>query len=291
MKRSVRLISPAFKINMGGILLDQALPLRGIEQIDPFLLIHHWSHQYPGSQHQSELGVGPHPHRGFAPVTFIFKGGVHHRDSLGTSEVVYEGGTQWMNSGSGLIHSERPTKEIAENGGDFELVQFWINAPASRKMDPPKYQPLTKEQTPKVLKSNSLVESFLVAGAYNDIEGPIATYSEMLVMRMNFEANGVQIYTVPKDFNTLLYQLDGVISVNGSEPVHGKNLIWFENDSEDIEITGLEDSRVMLLAGKPINEKIATYGPFVLNTEEELNQAILDFQAGKMGSLKEDFSV
>ena len=102
--RTIKQIVPAFKINMGGTILDQALPYKGVDQIDPFLLIHHWSDELKGGQHQSVVGVGPHPHRGFSPVTFIFKGGIHHRDSIGTSEVVYEGGTQWMNSGSGLVH-------------------------------------------------------------------------------------------------------------------------------------------------------------------------------------------
>jgi len=124
--RTVKNKSKADKVNMGGIVLDQALPYRGTDQIDPFLLIHHWTDELKGNQKQQNVGVGPHPHRGFSPVTFIFNGGVHHRDSKGHESVVLSGGTQWMNSGSGIIHSERPTKELAENGGKFEIIQFWI---------------------------------------------------------------------------------------------------------------------------------------------------------------------
>ena len=162
--RSIKRVIQSQKVNMGGIILDQPLPVRGLDQIDPFLLVHHWDDVLPGQQMQHEVGVGPHPHRGFAPVTFIFKGGVHHRDSMGRSDIIHAGGTQWMNSGNGIIHSERPYKELAAEGGDFELIQFWVNAPGARKMDAPNYQPLSLENTPKVVSEDGKVHVGVVAG-------------------------------------------------------------------------------------------------------------------------------
>lgn len=274
---------------MGGTILDQALPYRGVDQIDPFLLIHHWSDTLKGGKHQSEVGVGPHPHRGFSPVTLIFKGGVHHRDSLGTSEVVSAGGTQWMNSGSGLVHSERPTKLLAEEGGDFELIQFWLNAPSKHKMDEPSYQPISQDDTPLIKSEDGKVETYVVAGELEGVKGKITPHSDVLVLRLNLKQGGKKTIEIPESFNALLYQLDGSLKVNGKETVAGKKMIHFNRDGTKIEVECLEDSRLILLSGEPIGEEVSTYGPFVMNTEDEIRQAILDYQSGKMGILTEEF--
>ena len=131
MSRSVKKIIAAQKVNMGGHILDQPLPVNGIDQIDPFLLIHHWKRNMKGGDSQKDVGVGPHPHRGFSPVTFVFEGAVEHRDSLGNRATVTKGGTQWMHAGKGITHSERPSKTIAEEGGLQEFIQFWVNTPAA----------------------------------------------------------------------------------------------------------------------------------------------------------------
>ena len=286
--RTINQILPAFKINMGGTILDQALPHRGIDQIDPFLLIHHWVDELKGGEEQSKVGVGPHPHRGFSPVTFIFKGGVHHRDSLGTSEVVYEGGTQWMNSGSGIVHSERPAKEIAEEGGTFEIIQFWINAPAKHKMEDASYQPISKEGTPKIVSEDKLVETFVVAGEHENIKGPIKPHSDVLVLRINLEKGGQKEVEIPENFNALIYMLDGSIKIN-EQVISGKQLIHFNNDGTSIAVESLDTTRLIVLSGAPIGEEVTSYGPFVMNTEDEIRQAILDYQSGKMGILEENF--
>ncbi len=287
--RSIKRIVPAQKVNMGGIVLDQPLPYASINQIDPFLLIHHWSDRLPGGQHQKNVGVGPHPHRGFAPVTFIFKGSIHHRDSEGNDETVYGGGTQWMNSGKGIVHSERPGQEVVSKGGDFEIIQFWINAPAKNKMDAPSYQPLSKEQTPQVLSKDGKVKVGVVAGNYKGVESSISSYSPMLILRLDIEAGGETTISVPEHYNTLLYQLDGVLTINDTQQTKAKDMTWFENDACDIKIKGNQTCRAILLAGEPIKEEVATYGPFVMNTQAELMEAIRDYQAGKMGELIENF--
>lgn len=274
---------------MGGTILDQALPYRGVDQIDPFLLVHHWKDELEGGKHQSEVGVGPHPHRGFSPVTFIFKGGVHHRDSLGTSEVVYEGGTQWMNSGSGIVHSERPHRKLAEEGGTFEIIQFWINAPAKHKMEKASYQPISKDETPKILSEDKKVETFVVAGDFEGKSGSISAHSEVMILRLNITKGGKKKITIPESFNAILYQLDGQIIVNEKTQTANKNLFHFNQDGTHIVVEAVEDTRVILLSGEPIREEVSTYGPFVMNTEDEIKQAIVDYQSGKMGTLTEKF--
>lgn len=289
MTRSLRTIIPAQKINMGGNLLDQSLPIDGIEQIDPFLLIHHWETTFLGGEREKDLGVGPHPHRGFSPVTLVFKGAVHHRDSLGTQSIVEAGGTQWINSGRGITHSERPPKHIAENGGEFELIQFWANTPASKKMEPASYQPLTEEQTPTVYSDDGKVKAGIVAGQTLDTTGPIKLMTPMLVVRLTFDAGGKITLPVPENFNALVYVLNGKVEVGKNQHAHGRTLAWFENDGNQIELTGLENSRAILLAGKPLNEPLATHGPFVMNNQVQIMEALRDYQMGKMGVLIEEF--
>lgn len=286
--RTINQIVAAFKVNMGGTILDQALPFKGVEQIDPFLLIHHWADKLHGGKHQSRVGVGPHPHRGFSPVTFIFKGGVHHRDSLGTSEVVEAGGTQWMNSGKGIVHSERPAKTLAENGGDFEIIQFWMNAPAKYKMDDPSYQPLSLEDTPVIKSDDGLSEIYLVAGELADKKGPIHPNSKVQILRSNLQENGEFNIEVPSEFNSLIYMLNGEIEI-GDQKIEGKKMIHFNNDGTSIAVKALKETRLIVLSGAPIKEELSTYGPFVMNTEDEIRQAIIDYQSGKMGILTEEF--
>ena len=289
MKRSIHKIIPAQKVNMGGIILDQSLPVNGVEQIDPFLLIHHWANKLPGGEREKDLGVGPHPHRGFSPVTLIFKGAVHHRDSLGTKSVIRAGGAQWMNSGKGIVHSERPPKELAEGGGDFELIQFWANTPASRKMEPAKYQPLAAEKTPWITSEDGKVKAGVIAGETLGKTGPIELMTPMLVMRFEIGSGGKMEIPIPKNFNALLYLLDGKAEINGERHAGAKDLVWFKNNGESISFEGLEETRAILLAGAPINEPLATYGPFVMNNQTQIMEALRDYQMGKMGVLIEEF--
>ena len=212
--RSIKKVIPAMKVDMGGILLDQALPYRGVDQIDPFLLVHHLKLTHEGGKRQEEVGVPPHPHRGFAPVTFIFEGGVHHRDSMDISSVVYKGGTQWMHAGSGVIHSERPPKELVGKGKTWELIQFWVNVPARYKMTAPNYQPLSYEDTPSVRSEDGKVEVGVVAGTFGDQKGGVETYSPILALRLNFEKGGTIRIPVPKSFNAFVYQLDGQLTIS-----------------------------------------------------------------------------
>ncbi len=287
--RSILNIVKAEKVNMGGIILEQALPVMDIEQIDPFLLIHHWNQHYDDGYSQKDLGVGPHPHRGFSPVTFIFKGGLQHRDSRGNNSVIYAGGTQWINSGMGLIHSERPAREIAEEGGDLELIQFWINLPAKYKMNQPAYLPLPAENTPVFESIDKKVTIRIIAGEYAGIEGGIKSLTPLLILRLSLMPDGKVVIPVPKSYNSLLYLLDGSVQLEDKE-VFGKEMIQFGNDGGDIEVHARGHTRAILLAGQPLNEPVAANGPFVMNTDTEILEAMRDYRMGKMGVLIEEFN-
>jgi redox-sensitive bicupin YhaK (pirin superfamily) len=287
--KSIKAIIPASKVDMGGILLDQPLPGREIDHIDPFLLIHHWESTLPAGKKQNESGVGPHPHRGFSPVTFIFKGSLHHRDSRGNDSVVHAGGTQWMHAGMGIVHSERPSNDLAEKGGEFEIIQFWVNSPASRKMDKPAYYPLQKEDTPVWTSSDGKTEVGVVAGTFRGAEGPIETLSPLQILRIHLQEGAKLEFDIPEGFNALAYVLDGSLRADG-QAVPSRNMIVFEEgEDRGIRMEATETTRVIFLGGQPLGEPVSKYGPFVMNTQTEIMQALRDAQMGKMGVLIEEF--
>ena len=285
--RTIKSITKAGKVNMGGIVIDQPLPSMSIDKIDPFLLIHHWKSHFNGDQLQKEIGVGPHPHRGFSPVTIIFQGELHHRDSLGNDSVVSAGGVQWMNAGKGITHSERPSKRIAEEGGIFEIIQFWINTPSAQKMNAAKYFPMQKEDLP-VYSPNEGVDLQILTGQYNNVSGPIPSQSPMLVARLDMKEGAHFEMELPENQHSLIYQLDGEMDFN-SEPTGSKSMIVFENEKGIISLKARKNTRMLVLSGEPINEPIESYGPFVMNTTTEIMQAMRDAQIGKMGVLIETF--
>ena len=287
--KSVKQIIKSQEVNMGGIILDQPLPNKFMDQIDPFLLIHHWDDELKGGRHQNETGVGPHPHRGFSPVTLIFKGGVQHRDSRGNNSIVTEGGTQWMFAGRGITHSERPVEELAENGGTLEFIQFWVNVPAKNKMEQPYYKAITNEDTPIYFSDDKKVEVAVVSGEFNGVKGKVDTYTSINTLRFNFLKDGKIDFEIPGDHNTLFYLLKGKVKLNDEQEINAKELVYFENDDSKIKFTAKENGYGILLSGTPIGEEVESYGPFVMNTQTEIMEALRDAQKGKMGILIEEF--
>lgn len=286
--RSVERLLYAKMIDMGGFPVKQPLPAATVDQIDPFLLVHHAEVKISEDRDPMNTGVGPHPHRGFSPVTFVFKGGVHHRDSRGNSSVVKAGGTQWMNAGMGIIHSERPPADIQDLGGRQEIIQLWVNTPQKNKMDEPAYFPLHADETPVVPNEHENVEIKIVAGEYNGVKGPILTISPILALRMNFQKGATHFFDIPEHFNAFIYILDGQLKVNGYGYVDGLNLIQLNNDANGIGVEALKDTRFILMAGEPLNEPVESQGPFVMNTTTEIMEAMRDYQTGKMGVLIEE---
>ena len=288
MKKSVKYLIPAFDINMGGLIIKQALPTNNVNQVDPFLLLHHANFKFTENAPALQQGVGPHPHRGFSPVTFVIDGEVHHRDSRGNNQIAKKGEVQWMNAGAGIVHSERPSQSLSNKNGNQEIIQLWINSPAAKKMSPPSYQYLGVSDIPMFYSSNKLVQNKLIAGNYNDQNGQIVSDSEMIILWSEAKEQGVETYTIDKRYNSMIYLIKGEISVSGFGMVEAKSLVVYENDGSEIEITAKTDAQYLLLSGIPLNEKLVQQGPFVMNSETEILEAMRDYQMGKMGILIEE---
>lgn len=286
--RTVSAVLPAQPIDMDGVPVKQIFPTQKINQIDPFLLLHHLQLTVPDYITPGKAGFSPHPHRGFSPVTFIFKGGVHHRDSRGNNSVVYKGGTQWMNAGMGIMHSERPPKDIQELGGEQELIQLWVNNPKINKMDQPQYFPLTKEETPTVKSDDNKVEIQVIAGQLNNLKGKITSLTPVNAFVITAQKGGKQQITFPTSHNAFIYLLDGQLKINGFGLVDGTTAVSFNNDGDGVSFEALEDTRALLMTGEPINEPVVANGPFVMNSESEILEAMRDYRMGKMGILIED---
>lgn len=285
--RTVARLLFAEETDMGGLPLRQPLPTRQVEQHDPFLLLHHLTTTVQQSEYPYKLGVDPHPHRGFSPVTLVYQGGLHHRDSRGNDSVVWAGGTQWMNAGRGIVHSERPPREMQEQGGVQEIVQLWVNTPKALKMEQPAYFALQAEDTPTLTEDEGRVEIAVVAGEYKSTRGPVNTPSPVMLLRLTLQPGGRCSIPIPADHNAMLYLLDGQVTLEGYGLIDGLHLALLNRDGEACTITARQDTRLLLLSGKPLDEPLAMHGPFVMNTQTEVMQAMRDYQMGKMGMLFE----
>jgi hypothetical protein len=281
-QRSIQKVIYAEIFDMGGIQVRQPLPSMQEEYLDPFVLLHHGHLIIHPDQQLKHAGVGPHPHRGFSPVTYIFKGGINHRDSRGNNQAVFAGGTQWMNSGMGIIHSERPLER------ELEIIQMWINSPQKNKMDQPYYYPLTKENTSVYYTEDKLAEVAVVTGDLLGLLGPIKTLTSINSAMIHLKSTAKLNTPIPSSHHTFLYLLDGKIVFNGNKIVEGKNMIIFAMDGEQISFEALEPTRALLMSGEPIGESMLAHGPFVMNSEIEIMEAYRDYRMGKMGVLIED---
>jgi redox-sensitive bicupin YhaK (pirin superfamily) len=278
------IISQTFaeEFQMGPMKVKQPLPANKLEQVSPFILLHH-----AGPDHH-EAGKGrtrlnPHPHRGFEPVTFLFSGKLHHKDSLGNEGFLQGGDVQWMTAGSGVIHSEGPSEQFSKEGGDMELIQLWVNLPGEHKMTTPKYQDIKKETIPLINEGG--FELSLVSGEYKELKGPASTFTPITAMMISFEEGAKTEIELPSSYNSLLYILEGTVLSNGLE-VKARNMAVYDHEGETITIEAQSKGKALLLSGEPINEPMSTYGPFVMNYPEEIKQAIMDYEMGKMGILE-----
>lgn len=273
-------------VNMGPIKLRQPLPTQGIENVDPFLLLHHYG-PYAISEFNNPFDLGPHPHRGFEPITLLFKGEQFHRDSLGNEMVVKAGGVQWTTAGRGIIHAEAPTKEFVKKGGDLEGIQLWLNLPAKDKMMTPNYQHLEDEQIPKLFSNDKKVQLNIIAGNQGIETGLIKTQTPVNVFSANATEGGQMEVEIQETHQSLIYVLEGEIIVNNADVLKkGENqMIVFNLDGNTIQFTANTASTLLILSGEPIKEKVTQYGPYVMNTQTEILEAMRDYQQGKMGYL------
>jgi quercetin 2,3-dioxygenase len=260
---------------MGPLTIRQPLPSDELPYLDPFVLLHH----APARIAEGTHGLAAHPHRGFAPVSFIYKGGVRHRDSKGNDSTITAGGTQWMHAGRGILHEENPL------AGENELIQLWINTPARHKLDEPTYHPLSREGTPHVTSDDRLITVNVIAGTVLGTTGPIPTLSPVNAATIDAKRNGRITIAIPPSHNAFLYVLDGAFSAGAHEPIAGFRLAAFAREGDSITIEALEDTRALLMSGEPIGEPIVSYGPFVMNTEDEIRQAYREYRAGLFGEV------
>ena len=231
-------------------------------------------------------GVGVHPHRGFETVTIAYHGKVAHHDSAGNSGVISEGDVQWMTAASGLLHKEYHEKEFSRKGGLFQMVQLWVNLPAKYKMTSPKYQEITHAMMGSYQLPGDKGVIEVIAGEYKGVKGPASTFTPMYVYNARLKKEGKIELNFPSAYNTCLLVIEGSALIN-DKPVPADHFVLFKNDGEQINIEATEDAVLLILSGEPINEPIAQYGPFLMNTREELEQAIDDVNAGKFGVLED----
>lgn len=288
MPNPIKYLLPSHTLDMGGFPVKQPLPTQTIQQWDPFLLLHHTRSEVLNDRPARIQGVGPHPHRGFSPVTFVVEGEIHHRDSRGNSQIAKAGEVQWMHAGAGIVHSERPSENLARNSGTLEIIQLWINSPASRKMIPPQYHYLPADQMPDIQSEDGKVTTRLVAGKYQGWEGKVPTQSELLILWGTAGENGKERFEIPTGFHSMLYLIRGEIMLGGFGLMEAEHLAILQEDTSAVELTFRTPGQFLLLCGKPINEKVTQYGPYVMNTQTEVLQAMRDYQMGKMGILIED---
>jgi quercetin 2,3-dioxygenase len=252
--------------------------------MSPFLLLDYAAPtKFPPSHQQA--GVGEHPHRGFETVTIVYQGSLEHRDSGGNHGKIGPGDVQWMTAASGVVHEEFHAKEFTQLGGVLEMVQLWVNLPAKKKMSPPRYQEILNKQIPSVALANGAGTVRVIAGEFQGTKGPALTVTPVNVWDLRLKAGSSTELTVPEGYTTALVVLHGTARLNSSETASAAELALFDRAGNRISIECSEDAKVLLLCGEPINEPIVGRGPFVMNTQEEIRQAILDYQGGKMGHL------
>ena len=257
-----------------------------MKRMDPFIMMDYNSRfHFPATD--TPRGVGVHPHRGFETVTIAYKGKVAHHDSAGGGGVIGEGDVQWMTAASGVLHKEYHEKEFAKKGGDFQMVQLWVNLPAKDKMSTPKYQGITNAEIAKYNLPNNDGVVEVIAGEYKGERGAASTFTPLNMLNTRIKKDAKADFSFPANYNTGLLVIEGSITVNGEEQIPTDHFVLFENEGEDFTIEVLEDAVVLVLGGEPINEPIAAQGPFVMNTREELMQAINDFNMGKFGYLED----
>jgi redox-sensitive bicupin YhaK (pirin superfamily) len=252
--------------------------------LSPFLLFDYAGPMEFPSTHK-RLGVGEHPHRGFETVTIVYEGEVEHRDSSGVGGRIGPGDVQWMTAAGGIVHEEFHGREFARRGGMFEMVQLWVNLPAKDKMSPPRYQPIVNREIPAVRLPNGQGTARIIAGEFLGTKGPARTFTPIHVWDLRLGTSRQINLPVADGHTTALVVLKGSVRVNDSEAIESAEVGLFDRAGESINVESVKDTTALLLSGEPIEEPIVGRGPFVMNTIEEIRQAIADYQSGKMGHL------
>ena len=256
----------------------------GVAERSPFLMLDYGA-PYDFGPTTQQLGVGQHPHRGFETVTVVYSGELAHRDNAGGGGTIGPGDVQWMTAAGGIIHEEYHSPGFARTGGPFRMVQLWVNLPAKDKMAAPGYQAITDASIPVVALPDDAGTARIIAGEMNGNAGPASTYSPMNVWDLRLKAGKSVDLPQVEGWTTLLVVLEGTVQVNGDTVLRQAQMATLSAEGSDVRIEANGDAKVLLLAGEPIDEPVIGYGPFVMNTQAEIAEAIRDFNGGKFGQM------
>jgi hypothetical protein len=253
--------------------------------ISPFLLLDYGGPmEFPPTNEM--LGVDAHPHRGFETVTIVYQGELEHRDSTGNHGRIGPGDVQWMTAASGIVHEEKHSREFAQRGGMFEMVQLWVNLPAKFKTSPPSYQTLRDRDIPSIRLANGSGTARVISGNFQNIKGPARTFTPIDLWDIRLPAGYAIELQVPDGYTTILVNLRGKTLLNETEQVEAAEMALFDRHGDSLMVTAREDATMLLLNGAPIDEPVVSYGPFVLNNEDEIRQAFIDYHSGRMGRIE-----
>lgn len=272
---------PAHRDDIGDLVTRRPVPAPRLAQIDPFLFLNHHG---PQSYRPNNAGLpfGPHPHRGFETVTFILDGELMHRDSVGYESIIRAGGVQWMTAGAGLVHAELSPEAFKRAGGPIEILQLWVNLPARLKMTPPRYQGVQRDAIPAIIASDGLATVNLISGDWAGQTGPVRSLTGVFMTTIAMKPGARLAFDAIEGRSVFLYVVRGEIEVNG-QAVAQHCLVELSLEGDAAAIAATSDCMILFGHADPIGERIVSYGPFVMNTEDEIRAAIRDYQSGKMG--------
>ena len=256
-----------------------------MQRMDPFIMMDYNS-KFHFSPADKPRGVGVHPHKGFETVTIAYKGKVAHHDSSGGGGIIGEGEIQWMTAGKGVLHKEYHEEEWSKTGGEFQMVQLWVNLTKKDKASDPKYQAIQYDEIKRVELEDNAGTIEIIAGEYKGTKGAASTFTPVHMMNAKLKKGGKATFNFPANYTTTLLLIEGSAKVNDGELIPTDHLALMARDGEQFEIEATEEAIVLILSGEPINEPIAAHGPFVMNTREELVEAFKDFNEGKFGHLE-----
>lgn len=276
---------PQFHMVGDGFRVHNFIPSTvSMERMNPIIMLDYNSKHY-FSPSSKPRGVDVHPHRGFETITIAYKGKIAHHDSMGNFGIISEGEVQWMTAASGILHKEYHEEEFSRKGGDFHMVQLWLNLPAKDKMSEPKYQNINRDQIKRynLPNKNSYIE--LIAGEYNHVKGPASSFTPAQLMNVFLKKDEDCDFQFQVDHNTCFLVVEGEVVLNEKDVAKADQFILFRNEDGLIRMKSNQDATVLLISVEPIHEPIAAYGPFVMNTQDELREAFRDYQGGKFGKL------
>jgi redox-sensitive bicupin YhaK (pirin superfamily) len=277
--RTIRRLHAAVRDDIGDLVTQRPLPNHLIDQVDPFLFLnHHGPQTYP--PHNHGLPFGPHPHRGFETVTFILEGELEHQDSTGSESVIHAGGVQWMTAGSGIVHAEVSPRSFLESGGPLEILQLWVNLPPPLKMTQPGYVGVQRDQLPVLQLDGGKVALQLIAGAWEGTAAPIQSLTGVFMSTIALQAGARLRVRGLLQRSVFLYVVRGMIEINGDR-AGAYHLVELNEEGDKLEMFCMADAFVVFGHAEPIKAPVVAHGPFVMNTQEEIAQAIADYQAGR----------